>query len=175
MNNTGTCWELKQTWRSRLCEPRVNHRACSGSLLLFHCPACRTYVIARRSWDVVISPFTYAWLYMSFLLFCLIFVYSSQDSFLFWIMYLSNDRVPVDFIRTRELSIGSWWALLTLSKVYLAGAEIYNEPKQGSDRFLLILRLWMTCTENLHKRCPYRSDWRFEISLAIRCLETEYL
>ena len=36
-------------------------------------------------WSV---PFTYAWLYMSFLLFCLICVYSSQFSILFWIMYL---------------------------------------------------------------------------------------
>ena len=33
-------------------------------------------------------PFICAWLYVSFLLFCLIFVYSSQYSFLFWIMYL---------------------------------------------------------------------------------------
>ena len=36
-------------------------------------------------WSV---PFACAWLYMSFLLFCLIFVYSSQYSLLFWIMYL---------------------------------------------------------------------------------------
>ena len=36
-------------------------------------------------WSV---PFTCAWLYTSFLLFCLICVYSSQLSILFWIMYL---------------------------------------------------------------------------------------
>ena len=36
-------------------------------------------------WSV---PFPCAWLYMSFILFCLICVYSSQFSILFWIMYL---------------------------------------------------------------------------------------
>ena len=36
-------------------------------------------------WSV---PFTCAWLYMSFLLFCLICAYSSQFSILFWIIYL---------------------------------------------------------------------------------------
>ena len=57
----------------------------------------RSHIIVRRAglmrsqqdperwWSV---PFTCAWLYMSFLLFCLISVYSSQFSILFWIMYL---------------------------------------------------------------------------------------
>ena len=45
----------------------------------------RSHEYLEMWWSV---PFTCAWLYMSFLLFCLIFIYSSQDSFLFWIMYL---------------------------------------------------------------------------------------
>ena len=44
--------------------------------------------IATRFWDVVIGPIYMCLTVYEFFLFCLIFVYSSQYSFLFWIMYL---------------------------------------------------------------------------------------
>ena len=58
-----------------------------GTKDAFYCPACRTYEIARETWDVVICPICMCLNVYEFL-FCLIFVYSPQYSFLFWIMYL---------------------------------------------------------------------------------------
>ena len=52
------------------------------------CLACRTFEIARGSWDVVVCPIYMCLTVYEFSFFCLIFVYSSQYSILFWIMYL---------------------------------------------------------------------------------------
>ena len=60
------------------------HRAASF-IIVRRAGLVRSQQDSERWWSV---PFTCAWLYMSFLLFCLICGYSSQFSILFWIMYL---------------------------------------------------------------------------------------
>ena len=55
-----------------------------GLMQGINCLACRTYVIARRSSDMVICPICMCLtVYEFFLSFCLIFVYSSQFHFYF--------------------------------------------------------------------------------------------
>ena len=58
---------------------------CSKVFIVRRAGLMRSQQDPEMWWSV---PFTCAWLYMSFLLFCLIFLYLSQYSFLFWIMYL---------------------------------------------------------------------------------------
>ena len=95
--NTNTAFIVTQ-WRNMVSPRRISDQqwdpiwnTSRASLMTYFnrlcCPACRmrSQQDPEMWWSV---PFTCAWLYMSFLWFCLVCVYSPQFSILFWIMYL---------------------------------------------------------------------------------------